>query len=184
MRRGGPRAPGADLPGVDLSDLVEHLGDVYTFWRAQLEAASPDARARAELERAQAAGAPTLASGSRKRPHELDAALAERDDPAEPCWNWSGADLTPAGSAGAWRSSRPCTATTPSSPPALRRRSQPTWPSTESTSGSRCISRPTCPRRPRRRLGGVLCLACADTGGLDGRDRRGPVALARGARTG
>jgi len=78
-------------PDWRLSDLLEHLGDVFTFWRAQLEAGRSEARFEPE--------SPSRPPGSdlmawfEDAGGLLEAALGNRD-PEEPCWNWSGSDLT------------------------------------------------------------------------------------------
>jgi uncharacterized protein (TIGR03083 family) len=84
-------APVPTCPDWHLSDLVAHLGGVYTFWHTQLEAASPEARAE-PASRGVTAGSDLL-DWFADAGAGLQIALADRD-PAEPCWNWSGADLT------------------------------------------------------------------------------------------
>jgi uncharacterized protein (TIGR03083 family) len=85
--------PVPTCPDWSVKDLIVHLGDVYCFWQAQLEAATPDVRCE---------------PGSWGVPAQTDvmewfesasaclvASLSERD-PEQPCWNWSSADLTAA----------------------------------------------------------------------------------------
>jgi uncharacterized protein (TIGR03083 family) len=83
--------PVPTCPEWHLSDLVGHLGDVFMFWFTQLEAASPDAPAE-PASRGVPAGA-DLMNWFEVAGAKLQFALAERD-PEEPCWNWSGEDLT------------------------------------------------------------------------------------------
>ena len=83
--------PVPTCPEWQVSDLVGHLGDVFTFWRTQLEAASPGAPAE-PASRGVPAGADILEwlEGARAK---LRHALTGHD-PEDPCWNWSGEDLT------------------------------------------------------------------------------------------
>ena len=83
--------PVPTCPEWRLSDLLGHLGDVFSFWRVQLEAGSPEVPTEPG-----ATGVPPgagLVDWFEGTCADLQGALAERD-PEEPCWNWSGADLT------------------------------------------------------------------------------------------
>ena len=82
--------PVPTCPEWQLRDLVEHLGDVFLFWRAQLEASSPEAPAEPP-QRGLPVGGDHM-SGFEGASKALEVALSKRDQ-ADPCWNWSGADL-------------------------------------------------------------------------------------------
>lgn len=84
----------ADVPTCPkwrVSDLVEHLGEVFHFWRVQLESASPEDQVE-PVPRSLAQGSDPL-GWFEEQGALLGSALADRD-PSEPCWNWSGVDLT------------------------------------------------------------------------------------------
>lgn len=83
--------PVPTCPDWSLADLVGHLAEVFSFWSTQLEVASPEAPTEPV-----SPGAPAgvdvvewLGAASAR----LLSALAVRD-PEDPCWNWSGAELT------------------------------------------------------------------------------------------
>jgi uncharacterized protein (TIGR03083 family) len=78
-------------PEWRLSDLVEHLGDVFLFWRAQLECSSSQSPAEPES-RGVPAGA-DIWEWFAAAAAALQSSLADTE-PDEPCWNWSGTDLT------------------------------------------------------------------------------------------
>ncbi len=169
-------------PEWRLLDLLGHLGDVYGFWRTQLEAASPDGPSEPV-----STGAPSgvaLLDWFEATCSELQEALASREG-GEPCWNWSGAELT-----AAWVGRRMALET------AVHRYD------TELSLGSPTpIGRELAidgidewitvhlatdvPEAPEVSLGGVLCLACADDaaawtvevagGRLRWREGRGPA---------
>jgi len=175
-------APVPTCPDWCLSDLVGHLGDVFLFWRAQLEAASP--RAPSEPEDKGAPGTDELMGWFESAGAGLQLALRDRD-PAEPCWNWSGDDLT-AGWVGrrmALESAvhRYDTELTIGSPTPIGRELAidgiDEWISVHLATD--------VPEAPEATLGGVLCLACADDtaawtvevagGRLRWREGRGPA---------
>jgi uncharacterized protein (TIGR03083 family) len=83
--------PVPTCPQWRVSDLAEHLVDVFTFWNSQLEAASPGAQVASRSQGA-TAGAEVVdrLEGARTA---LQLALAAHD-PEDPCWNWAGEDLT------------------------------------------------------------------------------------------
>lgn len=157
------------------------MGDVFTFWRAQLETASPGARTEA------ASGVPPgsdLMSWFEEARAKLQEALGDRD-PAEPCWNWSGTDLT-----ARWVARRMALES------AVHR-----YDATFAVGSPAPIDRELAvdgidewlgvhlatdvPEAPEASLGGVLCLACADDraawtvevvgGHLRWREGRGPA---------
>lgn len=169
-------------PGWTVADLVEHLGNVFGYWRAQLESATPE-----EAHEPANGGAPAgvdplerLAEASER----LEDTLTRRD-PGEPCWNWSGGDLT-----ARWVARRMALEC------AIHR-----------VDGGLAIGAPTiierdlaidgiderlavhlatdAPEHPEASLGGVLCLACDDDpaawtvevagGRLRWREGRGPA---------
>ena len=165
-----------------LSDLIGHLGDVFMFWRAQLEAASPDSPSEPPSK-----GAPAdseLAGWFEDACNDLQAALSGRDLD-EPCWNWSGTDL----SAG-WVARRMALES------AVHR-----YDAELSLGVAKGIERELAidgidewisvhlatdvPEAPEANLGGVLCLACSDDtaawtvevagGRLRWREGRGPA---------
>jgi uncharacterized protein (TIGR03083 family) len=174
--------PVPTCPDWKLSDLVAHLGDVFSFWTTQLEVASPEAPAEPASR-----GVPPgvdivewLEAASAK----LLSTLAVRD-PEDPCWNWSGAELT-----AEWVCRRMALES------AVHRYD------VELSIGSPTpIARDLAvdgidewigvhlatevPESPGVSLGGVLCLACADAGAawtveiaagrLRWRDGRGPA---------
>lgn len=82
--------PVPSCPEWRLEDLIVHLGEVYRFFRTQLEAASPEAPS--QVAGGGAPGRGELLGWFEEEGAGLRDALAERD-PAEPCWNWSGAEL-------------------------------------------------------------------------------------------
>jgi len=84
-------APVPTCPEWHVCDLVEHLGEVFSFWTTQLGAASPDGPVEPSP-RASLAGT-DLVEFFESTGAKLRASLAECD-PEEPCWNWSGQDLT------------------------------------------------------------------------------------------
>jgi uncharacterized protein (TIGR03083 family) len=151
--------PVPSCPGWCLSDLVKHLGTVFTFWRAQLEAANPDART--EPKSGDAAPASGLLDWFEDAGAQLDQALVDRE-PADPCWNWSGEDLT-----ARWVGRRMALET------AVHR-----FDAELSVGVPAPIDRDLAvdgmdewlsvhlatdlPEAPEASLGGVLCLACAD----------------------
>jgi len=172
-------APVPSCPDWRLSDLIEHLGQVFTFWRVQLEAADSDKRSEPE------ARAVMPGSDPRARFEEAGAKLEEalaHHEPGEPCWNWSGEDLT-----ARWVARRMALET------AVHR-----------FDAELCVGVPSPIDRelavdgidewlavhlatdePDASLGGVLCLACADdpaawtvevaSGRLRWREGRGPA---------
>ena len=78
-------------PGWTVRDLAEHLGDVFVFWRVQLEAADPSSPTEPESRGVPDGGDVVLfCTGAAE---DLSAALAKRDSD-EPCWNWSGREET------------------------------------------------------------------------------------------
>jgi uncharacterized protein (TIGR03083 family) len=83
--------PVPTCPEWRLSDLVGHLGGVFTFWGTQLEVASPDAPVE-PASRGVPAGADVM-DWFEGACAKLQLTLAARD-PEQPCWNWSGEDLT------------------------------------------------------------------------------------------
>ncbi len=83
--------PVPTCPGWKVSDLVEHLVDVFTFWNSQLEAASPGAPAAAAPRRAPAGA--DIVDRLESAGTSLQLAL-DGHDPEDPCWNWAGEDLT------------------------------------------------------------------------------------------
>ena len=83
--------PVPSCPDWCLADLIEHLGQVFTFWRVQLEAAN--SAARTEPEETAAPPSSDLRDWFEDAGTKLDQALVGRDG-GEPCWNWSGAELT------------------------------------------------------------------------------------------
>jgi uncharacterized protein (TIGR03083 family) len=169
-------------PEWRLSDLLEHLGDVFLFWRAQLERSSAAAPAEPES-RGVPAGADIWA-WFEDACRDLQTTLGDAD-PAEPCWNWSGADLT-AGWVGrrmALESAvhRYDVELSVGSPTAVERELAvdgiDEWISVHLATD--------VPEAPDATLGGVLCLACADDaaawtveisgGKLRWREGRGPA---------
>lgn len=83
--------PVPTCPQWRVSDLVGHLGDVFSFWGTQLEVASPASPVEPATR-----GVPSGADvmdwfGGTCASLQLE--LAGRD-PEAPCWNWSGEDLT------------------------------------------------------------------------------------------
>ena len=174
--------PVPTCPEWCLSDLVVHLGDVFRFWRTQLEVASPDARAE-PVSRGVPPGV-DLMDWFESASADLHFTLGD-SDPEEPCWNWSGADLT-----AEWVCRRMALEA------AVHRYD------TELSVGSTtpidrdlavdgideriCVHLATdVPEAPDASLGGVLCLACADDaaawtlevagGRLRWREGRGPA---------
>ena len=83
--------PVPTCPEWQVSDLVGHLADVFTFWSTQLEVASPQAPTE-PASRGVPPGADIMdwLDGACAK---LQSTLAVRD-PEDPCWNWSGEDLT------------------------------------------------------------------------------------------
>ncbi len=174
--------PVPTCPDWNVSDLVGHLGDVFSFWRTQLETASPEGPAEPASR-----GVPPgvdmvewLSAACAK----LLSSLAVRD-PEDRCWNWSGTELT-----AEWVCRRMALEA------AVHRYD------VELSIGSPTpIARDLAvdgidewigvhlatevPEAPGVSLGGVLCLACADagaawtvevtTGRLRWRDGRGPA---------
>jgi uncharacterized protein (TIGR03083 family) len=151
--------PVPTCPEWRLSDLVEHLGDVFIFWRAQLEAASPEAPAEPSRRGVPAGSA--LMDWFEGTCAELQVTLGDRD-PGEPCWNWSGTDLT-----ASWVCRRMAlesavhrydTEISIDSPTSIDRELAvdgiDEWVSVHLATD--------VPEAPEATLGGVLCLACAD----------------------
>jgi uncharacterized protein (TIGR03083 family) len=169
-------------PEWRLSDLVEHLGDVFVFWRTQLRRGSIDAPAEPESR-----GVPTgveLWEWFERACRQLQSTLDDTD-PAQACWNWSGTDLT-AGWVGrrmALESAvhRYDTELAVGSPGVIDRELAvdgiDEWISVHLATD--------VPEAPEATLGGVLCLACADdsaawtveisAGRLRWREGRGPA---------
>ncbi|MGA3215338.1 MAG: maleylpyruvate isomerase family mycothiol-dependent enzyme [Acidimicrobiales bacterium] len=174
--------PVPTCPEWRLSDLLGHLGDVFSFWRVQLEAGSPEVPTEPG-----ATGVPPgagLVDWLEGTCADLQGALAERD-PEEPCWNWSGADLT-----AGWVCRRMAleaavhrydTELAVSSPTPIARELAidgiDEWISVHLATD--------IPEAPDANLGGVLCLACLDdaaawtveiaAGRLRWREGRGPA---------
>jgi uncharacterized protein (TIGR03083 family) len=174
--------PVPTCPEWRLADLFEHLGQVFTFWRTQLEAAAPKARTEPESDVMRPGS--DLMAWFEDAVALLDAALDHRD-PDEPCWNWSGADLT-----ARWVCRRMALES------AVHR-----YDAELSVGAPTPVGRDLAvdgidewlavhlatdvPETPDASLGGVLCLACADdsaawtvevTGGrLRWREGRGPA---------
>jgi uncharacterized protein (TIGR03083 family) len=175
-------APVPTCPQWTLSDLVGHLGDVFLFWSAQLKAATPDAPSEPPAQ-----GAPRseeLTGWFEDASEALRATLAGRDQD-EPCWNWSGSDLT-----ASWVARRMALES------AVHR-----FDAQLSIGTPNPIERELAvdgidewisvhlatdvPEAPEANLGGVLCLACSDdsaawtvevaSGRLRWREGRGPA---------
>lgn len=83
--------PVPTCPDWSVRDLVEHLGSVFVFWRAQLESGDPDGR-RELGEHGSPAGS-DLVGWYSEAAHDLLVELTEHDA-TDPCWNWSGANPT------------------------------------------------------------------------------------------
>jgi len=190
----GDEAPDALVPTCPewkVSDLVAHLGDVFTFWRAQLEAASSDVRT--ERDSAGARSGSDLMGWYEEAATKLQQVLLDRD-PAEPCWNWSGADLTArwVGRRMALESAvhRYDAVLAVGSPAGIER--EPAVDGVERELAVDGIDEwlavhlaTDLPEMPEASLGGVLCLACADDpaawtvevegGRLRWREGRGPA---------
>jgi len=175
-------APVPTCPGWRLSDLLEHLGGVFAFWRAQLEAASPDTQAE-PASRGVPAGS-DLVDWFENASVKLQIALHERD-PAEPCWNWSGSDLT-----ARWVCRRMALESAVHRYDAELAAGSPTViardlavDGIDEWLGVHLAT--DVPEAPEASLGGVLCLACADDvaawtvevagGRLRWREGRGPA---------
>ncbi len=73
-------------PAWRVSDLVEHLADVYDFWIAQIVAGKPAARTARPA--AAGSGLSRLDASAERLVRALDAAGSDA-----PCWNWTGAEL-------------------------------------------------------------------------------------------
>jgi len=85
------QVPVPTCPEWQLSDLVAHLADVFTFWSTQLEVASPEAPCEPATR-----GAPpgvAVVDWLEAASGKLLSTLSVRD-PEDPCWNWSGEQLT------------------------------------------------------------------------------------------
>lgn len=168
-------------PDWRMSDLVADLADVFTFWRVQVETASPDART--EPSRGMPYGS-DLVSWLEDASANLQGALGDRD-PAEPCWNWSGSDCTTR-----WVARRMAlesavhgydAALAIGSPGPIDRALA--VDGIEEWLGVHLAT--DVPEMPDTSLGGVLCLACADDpaawtvevsgGRLRWREGRGPA---------
>ena len=175
-------SPVPTCPGWRLSDLLEHLGDVFTFWRAQLEAATTEAPFEPDSQ-ARPPGTDLMGwfddSGAL-----LELALGNRD-PEEPCWNWSGTDLN-----ARWVCRRMALESAVHRYDAELAAGSPTpiecdlaVDGIDEWLGVHLAT--DVPETPDAALGGVLCLACADdaaawtvevTGGrLRWREGRGPA---------
>ena len=83
--------PVPTCPQWRLSDLLAHLGDVFTFFRTQLETATPESPCEPGS-RGVPAGT-DLVEWFEVAAAELQSTL-DGHDREEPCWNWSGEDLT------------------------------------------------------------------------------------------
>jgi len=169
-------------PEWQLSDLIEHLGDVFLFWHTQLEASAPEAPTQPP-----AKGLPPgsdLIEWFQGACNLLKAALGAHE-PTDPCWNWSGTDMT-----ARWVARRTALETAVHRYDAELAISAPTpikkdlavdgieeWISVHLATD--------VPEAPEANLGGVLCLACADdaaawtveitSGRLRWREGRGPA---------
>jgi uncharacterized protein (TIGR03083 family) len=151
--------PVPTCPEWRLSELIGHLGDVYSFWQCQLGAASPEAPAEPPA-RAELTGR-ELTEWFERSCESLRAALASHD-PEDPCWNWSGAELT-----AAWVARRMALES------AVHR-----YDAELCLDAATAIDRDLAvdgidewisvhlatdvPEAPEATLGGVLCLSCAD----------------------
>jgi uncharacterized protein (TIGR03083 family) len=142
-----------------LADLIEHLGQVFTFWRTQLEAAAP--QARTEPESSAMRPGSDLMDWFEEAGASLAVALGNRE-PSEPCWNWSGEDLT-----ARWVCRRMALESavhcydaelSVGSPEAVNRDL-----AVDGIDEWLAVHLATdVPEAPDATLGGVLCLACAD----------------------
>jgi uncharacterized protein (TIGR03083 family) len=169
-------------PEWHLADLVEHLGDVFSFWRAQLQHSSTEAPAEPDS-RGVPAGV-ELWDWFERACRDLQSTLGGTD-PEQPCWNWSGTDLT-----AGWVARRMALESavhrydaelTVGSPSAIDRQLAvdgiDEWISVHLATD--------VPEAPEATLGGVLCLACVDdpaawtveisAGRLRWREGRGPA---------
>lgn len=85
-----PDAPVPSCPEWEASDLLEHVGKVFSFWAHQLEAGDTEARHDPPV-----GGPPadeSLVEWLDERASVLIGRLNELG-PDEPCWNWSGVAL-------------------------------------------------------------------------------------------
>lgn len=93
--RAGPwlDEPVPTCPGWSVRDLLDHLGGVYLFWRAQVAAGV--AEERTELDAGEQAPPEDIVAWFRSSARELTDLLKASDlEPGDPCWNWSGRDTT------------------------------------------------------------------------------------------
>lgn len=153
------KEPVPSCPEWTALDLVEHLGEVFRFFREQLIAADPATPREVGRQGIPAGATPT--DWLESMAASLVAAI-EQAGPESPCWNWAGEDLH-----GGWVARRMALETAVHRYDAELTALAPTpVPCDLAVDGvdERLMVhlRANLPDEPSATLGGSLCLACSD----------------------